>query len=238
MAQQKRPQAPKLTSPRLRFVWPKLVTPDTKFNAAGLYTVQARGNAEDPEVVDFVAKLDAFHKQAEANAKAAFAKMPVAKRKELGKVKVKPFYTKVFDEKTEEETGEIEFKFKAVASGTRKDGTTWSFKPKLFDAKGAEITGKPQIWGGSEGKIAFEVGIGADGNVGYFIPKDAEAGLSLKLQAVQIIKLVSGGARDAAGFGFGAEEGYDAGAEQGAEQAEREDGDPGPSDEDGNGGEF
>lgn len=72
----------------------------------------------------------------------------------------------------------------------------------------------PDIWGGTEGKVSFEV-------APYFIPGTALAGIKLRLNAVQVIELRSGGNKSAGEYGFGEEEGgFD--AESVAEQEQEE----------------
>jgi hypothetical protein len=201
----KRTNAPQFTSFKGTFKFPKLNEPDTKFDQAGVYSVKLIGNAEDPSVQALIAKLKPMHEAAQARAKAL-----VKKGKALS---VNPLYNEVFDETTEEPTGEIEFNFKMSASGTYKTGPkagqTWTRKPGLFDAKGNALKNAPSIWGGTVGKVSFEVGVDREsGEPGYFVPGTGACGLSLRLLAVQIIDLVSGGQRTAAGYGFGEEEGY------------------------------
>jgi hypothetical protein len=58
----------------------------------------------------------------------------------------------------------------------------------------------PEVWGGSEGIVAFSARP-------YFIAGTGAVGLKLKLLAAQLLKIVQGGGRDAAGYGFGQEEG-------------------------------
>ena len=95
------------------------------------------------------------------------------------------------------------FKFKMKASGKdKKTGKPWSRKPTIFDAKGKPMTPVPSIWGGTIGKVSFEVGP-------YFVQGQAMAGISLSLNAVQIIELRSGGGGTAESYGFGEEDGYE-----------------------------
>ena len=208
-----RPKAPKFTSFKGTFKYPKVNAPDTKFKADGEYSVKLIGNAQAGDVLNLIAKLEPLHRRAIENAEVEFTKLPAVARKKLGKVTVNPLYTELLDETTEEPTGDIEFKFARAASGTYKSGPKkgekWTATIGKFDAKGVEMTKAPDIWGGTVGRVSFEVGINHEnGAPGYFIPGTAAAGLSLKLQAVQIIDLVSGGQRTAAGHGFGEEDGY------------------------------
>jgi len=203
----KRTSAPQFTSFKGTFKYPKLNEPDTKFKAEGEYSVKLIGNENDPAVQALMAKLVPMHEAAVARGKAL-----IKKGKSLS---VNPLFTQVYDETTEEPTGEVEFVFKMGASGTYKNGPkagqTWTRKPGLFDAKGNAMVKAPSIWGGTVGKVSFEVGVDREsGEPGYFIPGTGTAGLSLRLLAVQVIDLVSGGQRTAAGYGFGEEDGYSA----------------------------
>jgi hypothetical protein len=87
-------------------------------------------------------------------------------------------------------------------------GTDFSFLDEAGGSLKTTVFKKmgPPIWGGSEGICAIEVGLGKDGEPGYFIPGTAACGLSLRLRGVQLLKLVQGGSSD---LGFGQEEGYE-----------------------------
>lgn len=208
----KRTSAPNFTSFKGTFKYPRLNEPDTKFKAEGEYSVKLIGAESDPAVQALIAKLKPLHEAAVARAKTMIKK---------GKaLTVNALYNIVYDETTEEPTGEIEFTFKMAASGEYKNGPKagqkWSRKPGLFDAKGNALNPKlvPSIWGGTVGKVSFEVGVDREsGEPGYFVPGTGAVGLSLRLLAVQVIDLVSGGQRTAAGYGFGSEDGYTADGE-------------------------
>ena len=103
-----------------------------------------------------------------------------------------------------EETGEIELGFKQKAIIKNAKGETFELCPKVFDASGKELIKTPAIYGGSILRVAYQI-------VPYNVPA-LGVGASLRLNAVQIIKLVSGGG-DAASYGFGEEEGYVAGGD-------------------------
>jgi hypothetical protein len=203
----KRASAPQFTSFKGTFKYPKLNEPATKFKAEGEYSVKLVGNAQDATVQALIAQLRPLHEAAVARGKSLIKK---------GKaLTVNPLYSEVFDETTEEPTGEIEFTFKMAAQGVYKNGPkagqTWTRKPGIFDAKGSAMIKAPSIWGGTVGKVSFEVGMDREsGEPGYFVPGTGACGLSLRLLAVQIIDLVSGGQRTAAAHGFGEEDGYSA----------------------------
>lgn len=165
----------------------------------------------EAEAAPLLAKLTPFHEEAIEAAKEAFAQLKVDQRKKLKDVTVNELFRVEYDQETEEPTGNLIFKFKMKASGTsKKHGktSTWNRKPTLFDATGKPLKGKlPDIWGGTVGVIAFEARP-------YFIAGTAAAGLTLKLEAAQIIELRSGGERAASDYGFEEEDGWSAPAEE------------------------
>jgi hypothetical protein len=103
-------------------------------------------------------------------------------------------------------TGLIAFQFKQTAIIKPKDPKKQPFETKigLFDAKGKPMPADVLVGRGSKVKVAYEV-------VPFCMPATKTVGVSLRLKAVQVLDLkrYSGG-QDAAGYGFGAEEGYTA----------------------------
>lgn len=221
MAKETKKKNPSFTTPRGTFKYPKLNEPDTKFKEAGEYGVKLILSAEAGQAL--IDKLTPLYDEAVEAGEAEYAELPVATRKKTP-FKTNDFYTPVYNEDTEEETGEIEFTFKMAASGVnKKTGKTWERKPAIFDAKGKPMVNPPAIWGGTEGKVNFEV-------MPYFTAT-AGAGISLRLNAVQILELVSGGmSRSASAYGFGEEEGFDA-SEMDAEEETTTAGDSTEADE-------
>jgi hypothetical protein len=200
----KRPKLFKGNTPRGVFVFPALTKPDfgnEKFpKPDGEYKVTLKYTEEDAQPL--IDMLQAEYDKAIEAAEAEFAKLPVGTRKKLKEVTKNDLYQTEYDKETEEPTGNVLFKFTMKASGTNKKGERWTRKPSIFNAKGVALKNPPNIWGGSEGIVAFEANP-------YFIPGTGAAGLSLRLQAVQLLELVSEGSRSASSFGFGEEEGYD-----------------------------
>ena len=195
----------KAVTPKGVFKFPKLIEPDygTKDypDPDGSYKVTLVLDQDAAQAL--IKKLEPEFEKAIEAGREAFAKLPVATRKKLGDLKVADFYTEVYDKETEEPTGEVEFKFKAKASGKNKDGKEWSRKVDIFDAKGVPVKNLKSIWGGTLGKISFSASP-------YFVAGQGTAGLSLRLEGAQIIKLAQGGGRTASDLGFGVEEdGYD-----------------------------
>lgn len=205
----KKPKNFKDTTPRGTFRYPALDKPDygnEKFpKPNGEYKVQLILSEAAAEPL--IAKLAPHYDQAIAEGKEAFKELKVEARKKLKELTANDLYATEYDKDTEEPTGNLVFKFTMTASGENKKKEKWSRKPAIFDAKGKPMLKVPSIWGGTEGKVSFEA-------VPYFIPGTGAAGLKLRLSAVQIIDLVSGGQREASDYGFGEEDGYEASEDQ------------------------
>jgi hypothetical protein len=173
-------------------LWPKLHEPDTKFNADGEYTFRGKGDPNDPKVAAFIAKVEelvdaAYQKAKDENPK--FAK--VMKR-------VSPVKMELDD--NGDETGMVTINFKKVAKVTsKKDGKVYTFKVMLYDAQLNPLPKSVKIGGGSVLRASFEP-------YPYFNAKDKEAGISCRLEAVQVLELKTWN-KDGAAFGFGKEEG-------------------------------
>lgn len=188
---------PKAVSPRGVAIYPRLNTPDDKFNKAGQYKVKLAIDADDAELAKLrkavdgliAAKLEEVTTELKEAGKAAVAK----------KITTKDPFVAEEDQETGDETGRILINAKMTASGTGKKGP-WTRKPSIFDARGVALKRPPIIGGGSELKLSLEL-------FPYYAANDKTVGVSFRLEAVQVLKLVTGGQRDAAGFGFGEEDG-------------------------------
>lgn len=187
------------TSPKGVFKWPKLTAPDTKFKEEGEYSVSLVIPSDTPGVDELVKMAD----------DAAAASLAQAKKDAKTPAIAKKWTTKYLPYKNEEdedgeETGNIEFKFSMKASGvSKKTGEPWSRKPALFDARGRGLPATVQIWGGTVGKIAFQL-------QPYASTPQSGASVKFALEAAQILDLVSNGQKEAGAYGFGEEEGYEA----------------------------
>jgi hypothetical protein len=207
MTDMKKKVYPKFTSPKGVFVYPKLSEPDYKFKTEGEFSVKLKLTAEQAQPL--ITLLTPLYEAAIAEGQIKFDTLPVASRKKLKALTENAFYTEVYDPDTEEPTGEVLFKFaNTYMKKNKKTGKTWTFSPRVFDAKGTPMVPVPDIWSGSVGKINFEVS-------DYFNAAAGAAGLSLRLNAAQVIELVAGaGGGNAAGFGFEEEEGFEYTAEE------------------------
>lgn len=222
MAQQNnRPKMIVKTSPKGVFVFPKLNEPDYGSRdypvPAGQYVTRVRVQQNDPKVQAFIASMTKVLEEAEATALAKLKEMKVAARQKLiaanggNGLKANPLFTVIYDEETEEPTGEIEFKFQMPATVEIKKGPKagkkLTFKPIIADARGLPIPASklPPIWGGTVGIVSFEYPEG-----GYFIEGSGLYGVKMRLLGVQILELKSGGERSAQSLGFTQQEGLSA----------------------------
>lgn len=194
----KRPKAVRNTTPAGRSVYPKLNTPDTKYKPLGEYTTKLVLSAEDaqPLIDQYEQILNSYFEEQKAELMKGDGKSK-AKAKALKFAADRPYKPEVDDEG--DDTGNVVFNFKMPARIAREGKADLVMKPDVFDAAGKKLESPPDIWGGSVLKVAYELRP-FNTNIGV--------GLSLRLNAVQIIELRQGGQRDASGYGFGAEEGY------------------------------
>lgn len=194
-----RKKAVALTTPRGTAVWPRLNSPDYKYDKAGKYSCKLRLKASDPAVQALKAQLEKMRDDflaEEIERLKGEKKAALAMELKAGEVlKIER------NSETGEETGYLLLNASMKASGVReKDGTTWTQKPSIFDAKGKALNNPPIINGGSEVKLSLDVDP-------FIMPTNKEAIVGIRLKAVQILKLVSGGARSFSDLGFSEEEG-------------------------------
>lgn len=194
---------PRFTTPTGVAVYPRLTRPDTKFNVDGVFQTKLTVPAD--KAAPMVEQIDTLQAQALTEAKAVEAAKDKSKRKTPKQCD--PPYT------VDEDTGDVTFSFKRIASGiSKKTNEPWKAKVAIFDAKGKPMT-DPNIGGGTKMKVSFSPST-------FYIAGPVGAGVKLGLEAVQIIDLVeytAGG--DSSSYGFGEEEGAEP-----AEMPEGEDG--------------
>lgn len=183
----------RLTSPKGIAKFPWLTTPNTRFNPDGEYSVNLILDPNDEDVQNFLRRLDELADEAfEAAKDDLVSRKRAAQAKKV--IRVEPYRMEV--DQNDEETGMVEVKAKMKAKVETRDGRVLEFSPRLFDAQGKPIDPKSvSIYGGS----VIRVNVTANP---YFVPATRMAGISLQLNAVQIIELVSGGSGDASSFGF------------------------------------
>ena len=183
---------PQVLTPRGVAAYPRLETPDTKFNPDGEYSVQLR--LPEAECADFIKTIKAYL-QAEYDNQCALLK----KKKLLVGPNAMPFKRCTNEDGTP--TGEIEIKMKLKAKVTLKSGKSWEQRPAIFDAAGKPLK-DTRIGSGSILKVSCEVNQWYTAALGV--------GVSLWIRAVQVIEYVPftpHGAGNASEYGFGTEEG-------------------------------
>ena len=225
MAQEK-PKRISGRTPEGTFQYPYLVKPDfgnAQFpDPDGTFKVNLILSLEDAQPL--IEQLQPVYDKAMADGAEGFAKLKVEQRKKLKSLTEIPLYTPEYDKETEEETGNVIFKFSTSASGKNAKGEAWKRTLPLFDAGGNKC--KPSmVASGTKGKVAYEVSP-------YFIPGSGSAGIKLYLTAAQIISLVeSGGGGSAESYGFGKEEGYSAADNESTSDFEGTDSEPTDADQ-------
>lgn len=196
-----RKKLPTAVTPKGTAIWPKLNTPD-EYKGKLAFKTKLSFDADDAElgklrqqVSDLLdAKYDEIVAELTENGKAGVAK-------KITKRDINEIFKVEEDEETGDETGRVIISAKMAAAGvSAKTGKPWSRKLSIFDARGKKLNNPPLIYSGSELKLSLEL-------LPYYMPNDKEVGVSFRLEAVQVLTLVSGGSRSAAGYGFGEEEG-------------------------------
>lgn len=153
-------------------IYPHLNKPDVRFQKEGVYKVTLELSPDNAKTL--LKHIDDG--------------MALANKDSKSNKTASPPYKK------DEETGNIQFNFKCKASGVSKTGQNWEQKPKVFDSKGTPIAKDILVWGGTTMKVAYEIIPYSNNMLG--------SGVSLRLKAVQVHELVSGGGASADSYGF------------------------------------
>lgn len=184
-------------------LYPRLNTPDTKFDVNGVYKVDLKLDTENETDAAFIESLNELHEEAFEEAVKDAVKKGEFKTEALARKKIKradlPYFP--IEDEDGEETQFIKVRFKMKAKvQSKKTGETFELKPKVFDAHKQEMTKVPGIYSGSVLRVAYKPVL--------WCTKQLGAGVKLQLEAVQIIELVEGSGGDADSYGFGDEDGY------------------------------
>ncbi len=186
---EKRKSPPVVATPRGVLTYNFFTKPDTKFDPEGVYksniTIDAAKAA--PLIKDI---------NAQTAAKVETTKAELLKKGGKDAVKARKLttatpYEDVVD-KEGEPTGKVSFKTKVKAVGKNDKGETWSNKPPVFDKSGAPLEGA--VYSGSEGQLSIQL-------IPYYMASSNEVGVTLRLKAARVTKLVNGN-RDASSYGF------------------------------------
>jgi len=172
-----------ITTPKGKAVWPRIDTPDTKFDEDGVYSCKLHVSEGDFKAFEAIVKpkLDAAYK--EECSRQGKDKIRMAASSPL----------RINDE------GDHEIYAKQKAKVHTKSKGTLEFTIAAVDSQGKKID-MPKIGSGSTLKMAVEVNT-------WFVPSQG-FGYTLRLRAVQVLELIEYGGGDSS-FGFGAEaDGY------------------------------
>lgn len=198
----------KMYTPAGIAMYPWITRADTKFNPDGDFRTILRIPAE--EAAPMIAELEAFYETVKAEESKKLAKGKKLKEADMP-------WTPALDDDGNE-TGEIDFKFKTKAKIEVKKQLIDKVIP-LVDAFGKRITDPIAIYGGSKIRVSFTPK-GFNTVVGV--------GVTLRLEGVQVIDLVSGDSGGDGGFGAYEGGGYS------AQEAEEPSGQPNAGDDDDN----
>lgn len=157
---------------------------------------------DEDAAADFRAMLAYEIDEARAVAEDKFSELKPAARKKLGQVSFNELGVSEYD-KEENLTGRILFRFKTTAFYENRQGVKRRRKVPLFDSMQQPVSLSDEPGNGSLIRVAFTC-------APYFVDGTGVGGLSLYLDAIQIIKLNVYGERTASEFGFG-EEGMEGG---------------------------
>lgn len=165
--------------------YPYINRADTKFKAEGDYKCKLIVNANDPKVQELVALLDAA---ADEFVEATITELKAKGGKGIAKAKaVKKFipYEAEFDDEGNE-TDNIILNAKTTAQAKNKQGEVFHKTIKVYDSKGTFLKNPPSIYGGSTLKLSCTL-------IPFYNAATDTAGVTLRMEAVQVIELVSGG---------------------------------------------
>lgn len=190
-----------------------ITEPSKEYDERGQYFIRLKFPAESKEAKRLIKLIDEAAQIAYDMAQERITN--VSERKKLKRAD--PSYGMVEDAEGNE-TGEVYFNFKRRAVRYDKQGEEKPVKLPVFDSLGQPVeTEGLDIWGGSEIAVAFKLIPFYTAGVGV--------GVSHRIEAVQIVKVVSAGSRTAEEFGFTKHEGAFNAAK--AEDEEESDGNDG-----------
>ena len=185
-----------ITSPEGTAVWPSLTSP-TNFKGEGplAYECKLKLDLKAEGVTSFIERLEQALTDGPATLneqRARFGEKPLTKAQFKKKSNL-PWQPELDDDGNE--TGHVIVKAKLKAERKIK-GEAVAQRPALFDASGQQFSLDTPIWSGSKIKLAIQP-------APYFVPAIGY-GLTLRLKAAQILKVVNGSneSLDAEAFGF------------------------------------
>lgn len=200
MAKNDKPKRNRYTSPKGESLFASVVDVDYGTeqypNPKGGYklTLALESAAADKLRATLADEIEAARDMAEEK----FQELKPATRKKLGSMTFNELGAEEYD-KDDQPTGRILFRFKTSAFYEKRDGTKMQRKVPLFDSMMQSVVLKEDLGNGSVVRVAFTC-------APYFVEGQGTGGLSLYLDAVQIIKLNQFGGRSASDYGFNEED--------------------------------
>jgi len=170
-------------------LWAKVQEPDTKFDPDGTYSISVL--VPETEAQEMCEYLDDIVDKAYADEIKNSPKKKAALSTRKG-------YDYNYDQEGNQ-TDLIEFKIKLKAKVNRQDGTSFSQKPIVVDAKRQPLNPDIAVGNGSDVKVAFEPRP-------YVMNSTKQVGVSLRMKGVQVINLVEYG--NSVSTMFDEEDGY------------------------------
>jgi len=199
----KKEKRPQYQTPKGEFQYPHLNRPDTREFDDGTTSKPAfkvnlllEGEVADKLKAFLNEQVDESFAEAKAELIASKDGKKVAKAKKMEKAY--PYDAEV--DAAGNETGRTIFKFKQNAEIKLRDGTIKAITIPVFDAKGKPLDLKTvKIGGGTVGYLAYSMRK-------YFMNATDKAGVTLDLQAAQIVTLVEYAGKSATSYGFNTDE--------------------------------
>lgn len=190
------------TTPKGTVLFAHLVSPDygtEKYpNPAGSFSLSLVLSADDSDRLK--AKLSSEIEEAREHTREKFSKLKPAARAKFGSPSFNNICEPEYD-KNDEPTGNYRWRFKTGAfvedknTGRKRERTV-----PMFDSLNQRVSLAEEPGNGSIAKVAFVASP-------YFVDGQGMGGLSLYLNAVQLIKLTKAGERSAEDYGFAEEDG-------------------------------
>lgn len=173
-----------------------VTTPSTEYKENGQYFIRIRLKADDKETQTLV---DLIEKERKAAFDMAMERLETPKEKKALKLATPAYHAEEDDDGNE--TGYIVFNFKRNATYTdKKSGKLKALVLPIFDSMGQPVDKDGlEVWSGSIVTVAFRLK--------PFYTSQLGVGVTQHLEAVQLIKVVSGSAKTADGYGFKKQQG-------------------------------
>lgn len=175
--------------------YPHIAEPQTKFNEDGVYDVTMYFDEQSGGKL--LEQLNDAYNQASIEAKEKYEEQKPQYKKDNPQINYEPFYREEVDDDGVS-TGRIFVKFKCKAKIKTRDNKIFEKKVAIYDRYNQPMPNEKakKVSSGSIMKVAFKASP-------YFVPAGCKAGISLQLEAVQVIEAKEwDGTRSAADYGF------------------------------------